>query len=54
MGKNKDYFGKFLKTLEKSLDNLTGETEEDCAKFKKHVKEIFEKLFNKKENNENK
>ncbi|EFU7619636.1 hypothetical protein HSY33_001307 [Campylobacter jejuni] len=50
----KDYFGKFLKTLEKGLDNLTGETEEDRAKFKKHVKEIFEKIFNKKENNENK
>ncbi|EAL2861120.1 hypothetical protein A3687_10065, partial [Campylobacter jejuni] len=33
----KDYFGKFLKTLEKGLDNLTGETEEDRAKFKKHV-----------------
>lgn len=44
----KDYFGKFLKTLEKGLDNLTGETEEDRAKFKKHVKEIFEKIFNKK------
>ncbi|EOH6591382.1 hypothetical protein ACMCPG_001856, partial [Campylobacter coli] len=43
----KDYFGKFLKTLEKGLDNLTGETEEDRAKFKKHVKEIFEKIFNK-------
>ncbi|EIY0152035.1 hypothetical protein ML514_001673 [Campylobacter coli] len=50
----KDYFGKFLKTLEKGLDNLTGETEEDRTKFKKHVKEIFEKIFNKKENNENK
>ncbi|EAH8433016.1 hypothetical protein F0J33_08170 [Campylobacter jejuni] len=50
----KDYFRKFLKTLEKGLDNLTGETEEDRAKFKKHVKEIFEKIFNKKENNENK
>ena len=50
----KDYFGKFLKTLEKGLDNLTGETEEDRAKFKKHVKEIFEKIFNKKEHNENK
>ncbi|EAI7969986.1 hypothetical protein CRT06_09015, partial [Campylobacter jejuni] len=43
----KDYFRKFLKTLEKGLDNLTGETEEDRAKFKKHVKEIFEKIFNK-------
>ncbi|EFU2433446.1 TPA: hypothetical protein ACRZSK_001101 [Campylobacter jejuni] len=43
----KDYFGKFLKTLEKGLDNLTGETEEDRTKFKKHVKEIFEKIFNK-------
>ncbi|HHY1326404.1 TPA: hypothetical protein ACV1V7_001608 [Campylobacter jejuni] len=50
----KDYFGKFLKALEKGLDNLTGETEEERTKFKKQVKEIFEKIFNKKEGNENK
>ncbi|CAG9060441.1 TPA: hypothetical protein SB533_001742 [Campylobacter coli] len=50
----KDYFGKFLKALEKGLDNLTGETEEERTKFKKHVKEIFEKIFNKKEGDENK
>lgn len=50
----KDYFKRFLKSLEKGLDELTGETEESRAKFKKNIKEIFDKLFTKKENDENK
>lgn len=50
----KNYFKKFFNAIEKSLDELTGETEESRAKFKKQVKEIFEKIFTKKENNENK